>query len=115
MHDRLLLHTAAAGDEKQLALSFTRLGRASPHCLWHEGMFTSSTHTAAPANAAAGKWTRPEQVQELRPVYVLNSTRPGSDLLGSASAALSATAMAFRTTDIAYSLKAANHAVQLYK
>lgn len=63
----------------------------------------------------AGKWTRPEQVQELRPVYVLNTTRPGSDLLGSASAALSATAMAFRTTDIAYSLKAANHAVQLYK
>ena len=48
-------------------------------------------------------------------MYIVNATRAGSDLLGSASAALSATAMAFRTSDVKYSLKAANHAVQLYK
>lgn len=65
--------------------------------------------------SAGSKWTRPEQVQERRPVFIVNATRPGSDLLGSASAALSATAMAFRASDVRYSLKAANHAVQLYK
>jgi Glycosyl hydrolase family 9 len=64
---------------------------------------------------AGGKWTRPEQLQERRPVFIVNSTRAGSDLLGSASAALSATAMVFRSADVKYSLKAANHAVQLYK
>lgn len=48
-------------------------------------------------------------------MFIVNSTRAGSDVLGSASAALSATAMAFRSADVKYSLKAANHAVQLYK
>lgn len=48
-------------------------------------------------------------------MFIVNTTRAGSDLLGSASAALSATAMAFRGADLKYSLKATKHAVQLYK
>jgi endoglucanase len=76
--------------------------------VWGSDLTSHSPH-------AGGKWTRPEQLQERRPVFIVNSTRAGSDLLGSASAALSATAMAFRSADAKYSLKAANHAVQLYK
>ena len=65
--------------------------------------------------SAVKYWTRPEQLHEVRPVFVLNSTRPGSDLLGSASAGLSAAAMAFEGSNTTYAVTCANHAVQLYK
>lgn len=29
--------------------------------------------------AAGQKWTRPEQVKEFRPIYVIDSSRPGAN------------------------------------
>jgi len=66
-------------------------------------------------NSAGKHWGRPEQLNEARPVFVVNASRPGSDLLGSASAALSAAAMALKSDNMTYSSEAANHAVQLYR
>lgn len=64
---------------------------------------------------AASNWTRPEDEDAARPVYVLSATVPGSDLLGSASAALAAVALTLGTSDGAYAASASWHAEQLYQ
>lgn len=59
-------------------------------------------------------WTRPEQVKELRPAYIVSGSQPGSDVVAAAAAALAATAVAFQGDD-AYSSTLQGHAQELYQ
>ena len=50
-----------------------------------------------------------------RPVYLINNKAPGSDLMGSAAAALASSAIVFRNSDLEYSNKLADTASILYR
>lgn len=62
-------------------------------------------------------WGPAESVesQMKRPSYKIDAAKPGADLAGEAAAALSATALAFKTADPTYSEKCLTHAKELYE
>ena len=79
-----------------------------------------STHVAA-ASAQVGSyvvdqqhWIRPEQLNTTRPAFVVNNSRPGSDLLGSTAAALAASSLVFRPVNSSYAQQLVDTAVILY-
>ncbi|VVC37058.1 Glycosyl hydrolases family 9, Asp/Glu active sites,Glycoside hydrolase family 9,Six-hairpin glycosidase- [Cinara cedri] len=62
-----------------------------------------------------GFWGRPEDMNMSRPAYKIDKNRPGSDLAGETSAALSAVSILFANIDSNFSTNCLNHAKQLYK
>lgn len=63
----------------------------------------------------AAYWVRPEEMNESRPAYVINSTAPGSDVLGSTAAALAASSLVFKASDSNYSAILLDTAEILYQ
>ena len=59
-------------------------------------------------------WTRPEDMQQARPTFMAASPGQAADIMGHASAALSAVSLAFAGTDAAYSAQALAAARRLY-
>lgn len=60
-------------------------------------------------------WGRPEQYQGKRPCFQINRNKPGSDVAGEFSAALSATSIVFKVIDPRYSAILLGHAKQIYE
>ena len=73
--------------------------------LWQVGSFLIDSQT----------WDRPERMSMSRPVYLVNNTAPGSDVMGSAAAALAASAIVFKDSDPNYSSRLGNVAAILYR
>ena len=63
----------------------------------------------------ADYWERPEQMNLTRPAFVINSTFPGSDMMGSTAAAMAASAIVFNKTDSSYSSQLLDTADTLYQ
>ncbi|KAF0773352.1 Endoglucanase [Aphis craccivora] len=61
-----------------------------------------------------GFWGRPEDMNMSRPSYKIDKNRPGSDLAGETSAALSAVSIVFNKIDSNFSASCLSHAKQLY-
>jgi hypothetical protein len=61
-------------------------------------------------------WGRPEDwpKQNKRPAYKITESKPGSDLAGETSAALTAASIVFKKSDSTYSATLLKHAKQLY-
>ncbi|XP_054279448.1 endoglucanase E-4-like [Macrosteles quadrilineatus] len=59
-------------------------------------------------------WGRPEQLNTSRPAFKITKDKPGSDLAGETSAALTATAIVFQKEDPKYAELLLNHSKQLY-
>ena len=59
-------------------------------------------------------WIRPEQLNTTRPSYVVNNSRPGSDLLGSTAAALAASSVVFQPVNSSYAQQLVDTAEILY-
>lgn len=49
-----------------------------------------------------------------RPAWKITPQKPGSDLAAETAAALAAASIAFRSTDISYSMRLLQHAAELY-
>jgi len=60
-------------------------------------------------------WGRPQEYRKLRPCYKLDTSHPGSDLVGEVAASLAATSIVFKHVDSAYSQKLLSHSKQLYR
>lgn len=60
-------------------------------------------------------WLRPEDITYFRPAYKITKTSPGTELAAETSAALSATAIVFKTTDEDYYRLLIKHAKELYQ
>ncbi|DBB16038.1 hypothetical protein WJX82_000557 [Trebouxia sp. C0006] len=56
----------------------------------------------------------PEDMTQARPVYIVNATSPGSDLVGASAAALAAAAVVFNASDHTYSTQLLATAESLY-
>ncbi|MQL70515.1 hypothetical protein Taro_002827 [Colocasia esculenta] len=59
-------------------------------------------------------WERPEDMSTPRTAYRVDSSHPGSDIAGETAAAMAAAAIAFRSSDAAYSDELISHAKQLF-
>ena len=59
-------------------------------------------------------WTRVEEMTIDRPSFKIDSTKPGSDLAGETSAALTTASLAFLDSDSAYSDELLKHAKELF-
>jgi hypothetical protein len=59
-------------------------------------------------------WTRPEDITNPYPVYLITPSKPGSDLAGAMAAALAATSVVFKTTDPTYAASCLSHARSIY-
>ncbi|KAK7312078.1 hypothetical protein VNO77_35645 [Canavalia gladiata] len=59
-------------------------------------------------------WERPEDMDTLRTSYVVNQTKPGSELSGEIAAALAASSIAFKTNDATYSKLLLDRARQVF-
>ncbi len=62
-------------------------------------------------------WGRPEDwpKDKKRPAYKITAEKPGSELAGETSAAMTAASLVFKKVDPTYSEKLLTHAKQLYK
>jgi endoglucanase len=60
-------------------------------------------------------WGRPEQMPGNRPVFLVDSTHHGSDLLAGTAAALAASSMVFQQTSKPYADTLYNHAEMLFQ
>jgi hypothetical protein len=60
-------------------------------------------------------WQRPEDIKTPSTVYVLDPTKPGSDVAGNMAAALAQAALVFKDSDPAYAAKALVHARQIFE
>lgn len=60
-------------------------------------------------------WMRPEDVRGSSVVYVLDPTKPGSDVAGSMAAALAQASMLFRQRDPPYAAKCLDYAKRIYE
>ena len=56
----------------------------------------------------------PEDMTQARPVFLVNSTAPGSDIAGSSAAALAAAYMVFQSTESSYAATLLTNAKSLY-
>ncbi|XP_060076961.1 uncharacterized protein LOC132556566 [Ylistrum balloti] len=59
-------------------------------------------------------WGRPEEMTMARPAYMVNTTRPGSDVAADTAAALTAGYLAFKSVDTPYANTLLNAAKSLY-
>ena len=59
-------------------------------------------------------WGPPEKMTMARPVFKIDTARPGADLAGETAAALAASSLLFRKEDPAYSARLIEHARQLF-
>ncbi|KAH7430878.1 hypothetical protein KP509_08G018500 [Ceratopteris richardii] len=59
-------------------------------------------------------WQRPEDMDEFRPSYILNSTLPGSEVAAEVAAAMASASLVFRD-DQTYSSKLLKHARELFE
>ena len=66
-------------------------------------------------NADHGYRGRPEDMTLRRPAWKITPQKPRSDLAAETAAALAAASIAFRSTDISYSLRLLLHAAELYE
>lgn len=60
-------------------------------------------------------WQRPESMTTPRTSYRLDASHPGSDLVAETAAALAASSIVFKKSDIAYSNTLLTHARQVYR
>ncbi|KAK9867945.1 hypothetical protein WJX84_010587 [Apatococcus fuscideae] len=60
-------------------------------------------------------WGRPEDETFAQPAYVIDPTKPSSDLLGEAAAGLAAVSAVFKTSDLAFSAQCLSEAQALYE
>ncbi|KAK5581189.1 hypothetical protein RB653_001219 [Dictyostelium firmibasis] len=59
-------------------------------------------------------WEPPEFINYIRPVYLINSSYPGTELAMEAAAALAAASIAFKSTNPSYASTCLSHAKTLY-
>ncbi|MEO8205032.1 MAG: glycoside hydrolase family 9 protein [Chthoniobacterales bacterium] len=59
-------------------------------------------------------WGPPEAMTMSRPAFVMNTSKPGTEVAGEAAAALAAASIVFRSEDPAYADKLLSHAKALY-
>ncbi|CAM8889343.1 unnamed protein product [Rhodiola kirilowii] len=66
-------------------------------------------------NADHNCWMRPEDMDTVRTVYLVNRTHPGSEVSAETAAALAASSIVFKKVDPAYSKKLIDRAVSVFE
>ena len=73
-----------------------------------------ANHKVGDGNVDHAYWGRPEDMTMARPAFKITPQKPGSDLAAETAAALAAASIAFRSSDVSYSMRLLQHAAELY-